>query len=180
MKELISKTFPCLTGTCLETVNHPIFWVDESQDNETIHLPKGKSFLRTTTNDDNLFTVYNESETQITFLAIDKGIFTDSSVFRFKRCDFALFDQRRFCFIECKDSVSKQRSKERNSAFEQLKETIQHFKQAINFDSYQLEAQVSLKAKKVFPRQQCTRTDKVKEFEDELNVALFENNEISF
>lgn len=62
MKELISKTFPCLTGTCLETVNHPIFWVDESQDNETIHLPKGKSFLRTTTNDDNLFTVYNESE----------------------------------------------------------------------------------------------------------------------
>lgn len=134
----------------------------------------------TQTNDELLFTVKNEQAKEITFLAIDKGIFLDTPNFPFQKCDFALFDDSRFCFVECKDSVAKQRSKERNSAFNQLKETILVFKNNIDFSDYQIEAQVSLKARRVYPRQSCSREDKVKEFEDELNVALYENNEITF
>lgn len=180
MRQLILNTFPCQTGNCIEIRTESIFWIDEYPNNNNISTPTGKSFVMIQTNDDLLFTVKNEQAKEITFLAIDKGIFIDSPKFPFQKCDFALFDDSRFCFVECKDSVAKQRSKERNSAFEQLKETIVIFKKSIDFGSLQLEAQVSLKARRVFPRQRCSRADKVKEFEDELNVALFENNEITF
>ncbi|MDZ7897380.1 MAG: hypothetical protein U5N85_05035 [Arcicella sp.] len=177
MKQLIETTFPCQTGNCIETRNETIFWIDEYSTKEPIPVEiRGKSFILLETDDDRLFTVNNPSQKEITFIAIDAGIFTDNA----PKCDFALFDNQRFCFVECKDSVKKQRSKERKSAFIQLKTTIIRFKENLDFGSYKIEAQVSMKAQMVFPRKSCSREDMVKEFEDELAVTLFENNEIEF
>jgi hypothetical protein len=177
VKQLIETTFPCQTGNCIETRNEAIFWVDEYPSKEPIPKEiRGKSFTLLKTDDDKLFTINNPSQKEITFVAIDAGIFTDNS----PKCDFTLFDNQRFCFVECKDSVAKQRSKERNGAFIQLKATIIKFKEKLDFGSYKIEAQVSMKARMVFPRKSSSREDMVKEFDDELAVALFENNDIEF
>ena len=120
MKQLIETTFPCKTGNCIETRNETIFWVDEYPSNVFPKEIRGKSFTLFKTDDDKLFMVNNPYHKEITFVAIDAGIFTDRS----SKCDFALFDNQRFCFVECKDSVKKQRSKERKGAFIQLKATI--------------------------------------------------------
>jgi hypothetical protein len=177
VKQLIETTFPCQTGNCIETRTETIFWVDEYPTKEPIPKDiRGKSFTLLTTDDERLFTVNNPFQKELTFVAIDAGIFTDNS----PKCDFALFDDDRFCFVECKDSVAKQRSKERNDAFVQLKATIVRFKEKLDFGSYKIEAQVSMKARMVFPRKSCSREDMVKEFDDELAVALFENNDIEF
>jgi hypothetical protein len=177
VKQLIETTFPCQTGNCIETRTETIFWVDEYPTKEPIPKDiRGKSFTLLTTDDERLFTVNNPFQKELTFVAIDAGIFTDSS----PKCDFALFDDERFCFVECKDSVAKQRSKERNDAFVQLKATIIRFRENLDFGNYKIEAQVSMKARMVFPRKSCSREDMVKEFDDELAVALFENNDIEF
>jgi hypothetical protein len=182
VKQLIENTFPCQTGDCFEIRNEMIFWIDEYPANDPIPKEiRGKSFTLLTTDDENLFTVRNPSQKEVFFLSIDQGIFDRTKTYSGERCDFALFDNFRFCFVECKDSVAKQRSKEREGAFKQLKATIIKFKEHIDFGTYQIEAQVSIKARRaVFPRKSCSRTDKVKEFEDELKVALFENNDIEF
>ena len=129
--------------------------------------------------EDQPFKVFNPSQKEINFLAIDKGLFLDIPEHP-ARCDFAVFDNLRFCFVESKTSTLGQRSKERKDAIKQLKSTIQLFQEKINFEGFQIEAQVSLRAKRIYPRQNSHRQNDVKEFEDELNVSLYENNTIEF
>ena len=179
MKQLIETTFPCKTGNCIEIRKETIFWVDEYPSNNTIPKQiRGKSFTLLKTEDERLFTVNNPFQKEIYFLAIDKGIFTDED--KFKKCDFALFDKKRFCFIESKNSKLNQRKEDRLYAYEQLKNTIRIFQNKIDFTNYQVEAQVSFKASQIYPRQTSSNQDMVKEFDDELAVALFENNDIEF
>ncbi|PWK28649.1 hypothetical protein LV89_00854 [Arcicella aurantiaca] len=180
MKQLIENTFPCQTGKCIEIRNESKFWIDEHPEKvEFGQIPK-KSFVLLQTNDDLLFTVLNPTQKEITFLAIDEGVFQGTIEYSDGRCDFALFDDRRFCFVENKNVNLKHRRQERLSAFDQLKETILKFKEKLDFGNYQVEAQVSFKASQIYPRQRSSNQNKVVEFEDELNVALFENNNIEF
>ena len=178
MKQLIETTFPCKTGNCIEIRKETIFWVDEYSPKVFPKQIKGKSFTLLETNDDKLFTVNNPYQKEIIFVAIDKGIFTDED--KFKKCDFALFDDKRFCFIESENSKLNQRKEDRLYAYEQLKNTIRIFQNKIDFTNYQIEAQVSFKASRIYPRQRSSNQDKVLEFDNELAVALFENNDIEF
>ena len=180
MKQLIENTFPCKTGNCLEIRNETTFWIDEHPEKVGFgQIPK-KSFVLLQTNDDLLFTVLNPTQKEITFLAIDEGIFQGTKEYTGGRCDFALFDDNRFCFVENKDVNLKHRREERSSAIVQLVETITKFKQHINFGNYILEAQISFKAKKIFPRQRSLNQQKSAEFFDETGAELFENNDIEF
>lgn len=181
MKQLIETTFPCQTGNCLETRNEIIFWVDEYPDEIEFERNRKKSFVLIETEDELLFTVKNPTQKDVHFLAIDQGIFWKTEKYKLGRCDFALFDDTRFCFIEIKEVTLKHRNKERLEAYKQLKETIVKFKNHIEFGHYQVEAQVSFKSsRKIYPRQSSSNQDIVKEFDDELAVALFENNDIEF
>jgi hypothetical protein len=181
VKQLIENAFPCQTGNCFEVRSENIFWIDEYQIDDFPSKPKGKSFIILEKEGDKLFfTVNNLSQKEVIFLAIDKGIFLDTLEFDFKKCDFALFDDERFCFIESKDVNLKHRRQERLDAYEQLKNTILKFKEKIDFGDYILEAQISMKASQIYPRQRSSNENKVKEFEDDLRVALFENNDIEF
>ena len=181
MKQLIETTFPCKTGNCIETRNETIFWVDEYSSNVFPIEIRGKSFVLVETEDDLLFTVKNPNQKDIHFLAIDQGIFDTTKEYKLGRCDFALFDDIRFCFIENKKVTLKHRSKERLEAYKQLKEIIVKFREHLDFGHYQIEAQISFKSsRKIYPRESSSNQDMVKEFDDELAVALFENNDIEF
>lgn len=181
MKQLIETTFPCQTGNCLETRNEIIFWVDEYPDEIEFERNRKKSFVLIETEDELLFTVKNPTQKDVHFLAIDQGIFWKTEKYKLGRCDFALFDDTRFCFIEIKEVTLKHRNKERLEAYKQLKETILKFREHLDFGHYQIEAQVSFKSsRKIYPRQSSSNQDIAKEFDDELAVALFENNDIEF
>ena len=181
MKQLIETTFPCKTGNCIETKNETIFWVDEYPDKIEYGRNRKKSFVVIETEDELLFTVKNPTQKDVHFLAIDQGIFYGTKEYESGRCDFALFDDARFCFIENKDVTLKQRNKERLDAYKQLKETIVKFREHLDFGNYQIEAQLSFKSsRKIYPRETSSNQDMVKEFDDELAVALFENNDIKF
>jgi hypothetical protein len=181
VKQLIETTFPCQTGNCLETRNETIFWVDEYPDEIEFGKNRKKSFVLIETEDDLLFTVKNPTQKVVHFLSIDQGIFDGTKVYSKGRCDFALFDDIRFCFIENKIVTLRHRSKERIEAYKQLKETIVKFKEHLDFGHYQIEAQISFKSnRKIYPRQSSSNQDVAKEFDDELAVALFENNDIEF
>lgn len=181
MKQLIETTFPCQTGNCLETRNETIFWVDEYPDEIEFERNRKKSFVLIETEDELLFTVKNPKQKDIHFLAIDQGIFWKTEKYKLGRCDFALFDDTRFCFIEIKEVTLKHRNKERLEAYKQLKETIVKFREHLDFGHFQVEAQVSFKSsRKIYPRQTSSNQDIAKEFDDELAVALFENNDIEF
>ena len=180
MKQLIETTFTCQTGNCIETINETIFWVDEYPDEIEFDRNRKKSFVVNETQDDLLFTVKNQTKKDIHFLAIDQGIFWGTQQYKLGRCDFALFDDARFCFVENKDVNLKHRGEERNSAIVQLSETIMKFKEHINFGSYILEAQISFKAKRIFPRQRSVNQQKSAQFFDETGAELFENNDIEF
>lgn len=182
MKQLIETTFPCQTGNCIETRTETIFWIDEYSSEETIPKKiRGKSFVLIETDDELLFTVKNPNRKDIYFLAIDQGIFDGTKKYELGRCDFALFDDARFCFIENKKVTLKHRGKERLEAYKQLKEIILKFKEHLDFGHYQIEAQLSFKSnRKIYPRETSSNQDIVKEFDDELAVALFENNDIEF
>jgi hypothetical protein len=181
VKQLIETTFPCQTGNCLETRNETIFWVNEYPDEFEFGKNRKKSFVLIETEDDLLFTVKNPNQKIIHFLSIDQGIFDGTKVYSEGRCDFALFDDTRFCFVEIKEVTLKHRNKERIEAYKQLKETIVKFKEHLDFGHYKIEAQVSFKSsRKIYPRQSSSNQDIAKEFDDELAVALFENNDIEF
>ena len=181
MKQLIETTFPCPTGNCLETRNEIIFWVDEYPDEIEFERNRKKSFVLIETKDELLFTVKNPTQKDVHFLAIDQGVFWKTEKYKLGRCDFALFDDTRFCFIEIKEVTLKHRNKERLEAYKQLKETILKFREHLDFGHYQIEAQVSFKSsRKIYPRQSSSNQDIAKEFDDELAVALFENNDIEF
>lgn len=181
MKQLIETTFPCQTGNCLETRNEIIFWVDEYPDEIEFERNRKKSFVLIETKDELLFTVKNPTQKDVHFLAIDQGVFWKTEKYKLGRCDFALFDDTRFCFIEIKEVTLKHRNKERLEAYKQLKETILKFREHLDFGHYQIEAQVSFKSsRKIYPRQSSSNQDIAKEFDDELAVALFENNDIEF
>ena len=181
MKQLIETTFPCQTGNCIETRNETIFWIDEYLEDIDLKRPKGKSFVLIETEDDLLFTVKNPTQKDVHFLTIDQGIFFGTKEYKLGRCDFALFDDARFCFIENKKVTLKHRGKERLEAYKQLKETIVKFKERIDFGHYKIEAQISFKSsRKIYPRESSSNQDMEKQFDDELAVALFENNDIEF
>jgi len=181
VKQLIEITFPCQTASCLETRNETIFWVDEYPDEIEFERNRKKSFVLIETEDELLFTVKNPNQKDVHFLAIDQGIFDGTREYSKGRCDFALFDEARFCFIENKEVTLKHRNKERLEAYKQLKETIVKFREHLDFGYYQIEAQISFKSsRKIFPRKSSSNQDIAKEFDDELAVALFENNDIEF
>ena len=58
-----------------------------------------------------------------------------------ERCDFAVFDNKTFCFIEIKETA-RRKSENSKKARSQLLRTIQEFIKLIDFGSIRLEAYV--------------------------------------
>lgn len=170
MRERIENVFPqCQSNGCLEVENSKEFSIiDESDQKCRIISPTEQEFD---------FRVLNPSLKAVYFLAIDKCLFGDESMH--KKCDFALFDNQTFCFVEVKDTY-RNRDKHKAKAKEQLKTTIELFKALISFDHYIVEAIISWRYRPIRPAARTGMQEAAVEFRDELNVDLLEGNKKEF
>ena len=122
------------------------------------------------------FKVINSLEKEITFLAIDKCIFFDSD--KFKKCDCVIFDEDTICFIEIKACKIKQRKSNKKTAITQLRSTIEIFKEKLDIEK-KIEAYLCIGINPEHPPRAST-SDKVLEFEEELDTQLFDGCQKEF
>ncbi len=182
MKQSIENAFPqVIHGICLEDTKAAEFWIfDESETK--------RCYIRIEpTSDEKHFQVLNISAKNISFLAIDKCMF-DDSIKRQKRCDFAVFDESVFCFVEIKIVKAKNRKAERVNMYEQLRMTMQTFvENGVSFGNRKVEAIACfpifdpiLEESKIYPIFSSRSSDATAEFLQDFNATLLEGNSKTF
>jgi hypothetical protein len=169
MRESIEKAFPrTLENSCLEIISSPQFEVIDKEVSRCIwqdgHSESGHLWVN------------NMSQKDIHFLAIDKCLFFDKDNDP-SRCDCALFDENRICFVEIKVTNPTKRSVRRAKAIQQLAKTINLFRNSkVNCNS--VEAYICFSNK--FPKNSSVDLNKKLEFELECGAVLKETNQIEF
>ncbi len=166
MRESIQKAFPKTTvNNCLQTLTDTEFYVLDSEE--------GRSQIQTDPIGKKHFTVENPTGRDIHFLAIDKCLFMDN-VEGQKRCDFAVFDTKTFCFVEIKESKSV------HDAKIQLVETIRLFHEKLTFTTRFVEAHLCV-GSMIRPRPARLVSDlKVDAQLAQFNARLYEGNRKRF
>ncbi len=182
MKQSIEIAFPqVINGTCLEDTQAVEFWVYDESDSKRCYtkaepMPNEKHFQ-----------VLNVSAKTISFLAIDKCMFEDTIKWQ-KRCDFAIFDDFVFCFVEIKVVKAKNRKAERAEIYKQLRMTIQIFiENGVSFGSRKVEAIVCFpifdpifEESKIYPVFSSRSSAITAEFLQDFDTTLLEGNSKSF
>lgn len=160
MKELIEQAFPKSSeNSCIEALQDIEFGVFDPATSKCIIQSSGGKVH---------FTVKNPTQKTIHFLAIDKCIFFDSD--EHKKCDFAVFDDKAFCFVELKSTKLK-------GTRNQLYATIKLFKEKISFESMKrIEAYASKgNYTPSKPAAKATDTYALFVFREELGVQLYQD-----
>lgn len=165
--------------TCLtEAVNRSAFVIIEDAD-EVAHI----TFLGEGTDQDG-FSVLNPNRRYISLLATDHCFFSTDD--REKKCDFILFDDIYFCFVELKLKAEPRNAKNeiRKKAWEQLGTTIDFFRQSFSrktrkFFNFELEAYVVMRSH-VYPKHRIGLQARRTHFLDQYGVKLFEQNRKEF
>lgn len=167
MIDVIKATYPQTdTNGCLQTLTDKLFFVFDTEQKRCI--------VHADTSSKKHFTVENPTGRNIHFLAIDKCLFSDEV--RLKRCDFAVFDGKTFCFVEVKETAKDgQRSEYNREAKAQLKATILHFQEQLEFTTKRIEAYICVGDQSPRP---ARRTNDISErFDFELlGVELYRGN----
>ena len=122
------------------------------------------------------FKVINSLEKEISFLAIDKCLFFDND--KFKKCDCLVFDKETICFIEIKACKFKQRKSNKKTAISQLKSTIEIFRKEFDIDK-KIEAYLCIGMNPENPPR-ASNSDRILEFEEELDTKLLEGCQKTF
>ena len=171
MKDSIISSFSsCKQYDCIHTESSTTFKVADHED-KCCYISKDSELTSLS-----YCTVINPTAKPIHFLAIDKCLLKESDD---KKCDCAIFDEKVFCFVEVKVTKRK-KSVRKNEAFEQLKTTITHFKEKLNFDSHKIEAWICFGSHTGIPKSSSTKMAKAKELYDSCNAYLYEGNQIEF
>ena len=151
---------------CLQTLTDKVFFVFDTEQKRCI--------VHTDASSKKHFTVENPTERAVHFLAIDKCLFSDGV--RLKRCDFAVFDSKTFCFIEVKEtSKDGQRSEYNRDAKSQLKATIQNFQEQLAFTTKRIEAYICVGDQSPRPSRRTNDISERFDFES-LGVELYRGN----
>jgi hypothetical protein len=138
-------------------------------------MDKKPCIVTISTDDTWHFTVINKNVSiPVTFLAVDKCLFQDN----ISCCDFIVFNQKEFCFIEINDTESR-RSPRYAKSTGQLEKTIISFA-PVNFTGYVLEAFISFRNKPVRPTASTTFQNASIRFWDKYQVNLYDTNEKVF
>jgi hypothetical protein len=169
MRQSIEKAFPRIQeNACLSIFNEAEFEIIDPETSICI-VKLGHS------NDGQLW-VSNPKMKQIHFLAIDKCMFFDVKD-EPSRCDCALFDETRICFVEIKDSNESNRRKRRKKAIDQLSKTINLFREK-GIDFPQFDGLVCFSTSKSFPKRRMLSQEI--EFLNECGGFLYEGNSETF
>jgi len=166
----IKKEFEnCSANNCIEHTKDKYFEILDDN-NKKCFIVKDKIIKGN-------FQVKNQNQNEISFIAIDKCLFTIDDMQ--KKCDFALCNNYEFSFVEIKEpsSVSGRKAL-RNDAVEQLKATIEYFFDKKIFETFKIniEAIICLVGKKSYPSLTSSKIKRVKEFQDLYSVNLIEGN----
>jgi len=122
--------------------------------------------------------IVNSYKKNIIFLAIDQCVFDSKDK---KRCDCALFEEKKFYFVEIKNVKKlKQRASHRKNAINQLESTIKEFKKRIDFEQFAVKVLICFQNIPVCPAASTANQEKQKEFWDNYKIDLLEGNEIKF
>jgi hypothetical protein len=175
MKKQLQHIFGAMIcEECLESVNMQSFEIldpaaDDSSQQEKCRIVES----------DGHFQVENKDAQWIHFLPIDGCLPIPAD---HKKCDFALFDDKQFCFADIKNVKTKLRQQAKKSAKLQLEETIRYFKKdlKINFDNHKLLAIIALTFQKTYPLAKVEDQDAKIRFEDQFQAELCVGNQISF
>jgi hypothetical protein len=173
MKEAIESAFPqVITGLCLQTETRSAFYIYDSE------VEPRRCYISEKETEKIHFTVYNPASAEVVFLAIDKCIFDDQGP---ARCDFALFTDSKFCFVEIKDVKTRGRRRARLQAKDQLISTIDQFIQrGVSFNNQELMAIVCFVKKELYPSISAQYIDTLVEFEDRFGAQFLITNNLSF
>ena len=173
MKQAIENCFPqILNGDCLTSDTRSIFHIYDSNDD-----PR-RCYIRQKEIDEIHFTVENPDNKNVQFLAVDKCIFDDKGP---SRCDFALFTDLTFCFIEIKDVKVRGRQKARIRAKNQLLNTIEEFIQrGVRFDDHDLVAIICFVERDLYPSRSAQYIDTIVEFEERFGSKFLITNNFKF
>lgn len=170
MRNLIERTFPkAVQGNCLQTLVESEFSVFDT-DAKQCAIQTNSLGLKH-------FTVENPTGRDIHFLAIDHCLFSDKDQ---TRCDFAVFDDKTFCFVEIKETeTAARRSEHYQQAKDQLKATIQYFREQMTFTTKRIEAYACVGSTRARPARQSADLNEQIEFAD-IGAVLYRGNQKRF
>lgn len=161
MKQNLIKTFPRIEEkNCLIETVELFFGIFDCPVEKKCRLQRDPNGIIQ-------FGVENPRTKVIGFLAIDGCVISQKD--NLERCDFAVFDNKCFCFVELKISSKGGKRKPKD----QLLSTINHFKNKLNFSTKRIEAyccQDEFIAPK--PASLATKLDEMVEFEQQ-GISLF-------
>lgn len=143
----LKNIFPQLKNCkCLEENSSSEFKIVEDEISKRSVICSVGEFLELERDDQNkktlqVFHIHNPQEKEISFLAVDSCLFTSSDE---ERCDFIVFDNQYFCFVELKRVKFKQESKKRLKAAKQLESTITLFQDKLDLINHIQEAYLAV------------------------------------
>lgn len=131
---------------------------------------------------DKCLIVLNPHSTKIFHLSIDACFLTQQYGYDQEKCDFVVFNDGLFCFVELKSNAESKKKVRENlkKARKQLGATINFFDDnEVDFSNHILKAYIVLK-NKLYPQDQASIKERRKKFFDEYEVDLFEESEVEF
>jgi len=130
-----------------------------------------RSYIKTEQDQPVHFLIYNPSEANLVFAALDNCILKSKDI---SRCDFVIGNFEKLYFVEIKRVNKGQRRQARTSAIQQLQSSLSLFKSKLNLTDTELIAVICLKAKQIHPLQTATRAAEMVAFKETYNANLME------
>lgn len=167
------------TNNCLSSESKTEFYVTENDttNQSYIVLQSEKSIDL-----DRCLIVKNPLQKNINHISIDGCFLTEQHGYSGEKCDFVVFDDEKFCFVELKTKAVSKKNTRKNlkKARSQLGATINYFDDnEIDFSQHSLEAYIVFE-NKLYPTDQASVKERRKSFFDKYEVDLFEESELEF
>ena len=131
--------------------------------------------------EDKCLVVLNPNSSDIYHISIDACFLTPQNGYNGRKCDFVIFNDRVFCFVELKSNAESKKNVPKNlkDARAQLGATITFFDDnKIDFSRHDLKAYIIMK-NKLYPQDQASIKQRRKKFFDDYEVDLFEESVVT-
>lgn len=179
MVEQLKEIFGSIrTDSCISSDDREKFYITENERTACSYIVDKNEKCEL----DECFIIRNISKKQIHHLSVDACFLTPEYGYEGSKCDFAVFDNEKFCFVELKTNAYSEKRVESTLkiARKQLITTINYFKEKeVDFSEYSLEAYIVLKDN-LYPNTSADKQRRKINFYDKCEVELFEESETEF